>query len=87
MTEFKIKFSKYDYFGILIPGILFLISLILLFPFKLLLDLNNILSTLVNIQFALNFILGIGIVVIAYIVGLIFSGVGRWIIEGKIIKF
>ena len=86
MVEFKIKFSKYDYFGILIPGILFLIFIIPLFPFELLLNLNNILSTLNNIQFALNFIIGIGIVVIAYIFGLIFSGIGRWIIEGKIIK-
>ena len=86
MAEFKIKFSKYDYFGILIPGILFLISIIPLFPFELLLNLNNIIGTLGNIQFALNFIIGIGVVVFAYILGLIFSGIGRWIIEGKIIK-
>jgi len=86
VVEFKIQFSKYDYFGILIPGILFLLFIVLLLPFDVFINLNNTLISLDSLQFVITFLFGTGLLVIAYILGLILSGVGRWIIEDKIIK-
>ncbi|KKN13845.1 hypothetical protein LCGC14_1002160 [marine sediment metagenome] len=85
MVDLKIKFSKYDYFGILIPGILFLIFITLLIPFEFLVSLNLFFSDLENLLYFLIFIMGLGLIVITYIFGLLLSSIGRWLIEDKII--
>lgn len=86
MVDLKISFSKYDYFGILIPGFLLLTIIVFLLPFELFFNLSSLLKLLGNLEFAFIFLIGLGIIVIIYLIGVIVSGMGYWLIEGKIIS-
>lgn len=86
MVDLKISFSKYDYFGIIIPGFTLLILILFLFPLEIFIELSNIINLFGGLEFAFIFLIGLAIVIISYLFGIIISGMGYWLIEGKIIE-
>ena len=86
MVDLKISFSKYDYFGIIIPGFTLLILILFLCPLEIFIELSNLLNLFGNLEFAFIFLIGLAIVIISYLFGTIISGMGYWLIEDKIIK-
>ena len=86
MVNLEINFSKYDYFGIIIPGFVFLLFLIFIFPIEFFINIGNIISSFGNFGFAFVFLISVGIIIISYLFGLIISGIGYSLIEGLIIE-
>ena len=86
LVELKIAFSKYDYFGILIPGFLFLTCFFILIPEVIKILIGEMINFLPGLQLSSIFVFSISILVIAYITGLILSGLSRWAIEDFLIK-
>lgn len=85
MVDLQLKFNKYDYFGIIIPGILFIFSIIVLVPFDIYLGLEIFFVSLSSLQSVYIFLISMALIVFAYVIGFVISGIGRWIIEEKII--
>ncbi len=85
MVDLNISFSKYDYFGILIPGIFALILIVLLVPSEIVVGFGSYFTSLGNLEFAFIFLLSIGIIIISYIVGTLLGGLGSWLLEDLIV--
>ena len=85
MVDLNISFSKYDYFGILIPGIFALILVMLLIPSEFILNLGIYFTSLGNLEISFIFLISVGIIIVSYIIGLLLSGLGSWLLEDKII--
>lgn len=86
MVDLKISFSKYDYFGIIIPGIIVLVSIILSLPMQFYIDLGILLKTTGELEYIFIFILGISFIILSYFIGMIISALGSWLIENIVIK-
>lgn len=82
----KITFSKYDFFGILLPSIVLLIAITLILPYDFYSDLSLYLDNFIEFKFIMIGIFSVGIIVLCYITGMLISGISNWIIEKKIIK-
>ncbi len=82
----KITFSKYDFFGILLPSIVLLIAITLILPYDFYSDLSLYLDNFIEFKFIMIGIFSVGIIVLCYIIGMLISGISNWIIEKKIIK-
>lgn len=82
----KITFSKYDFFGILLPSIVLLIAITLILPYDFYSDLSSYLDNFIEFKFIMIGIFSVGIIVLCYIIGMLISGISSWIIEKKIIK-
>ena len=85
MVDLNISFSKYDYFGILIPGIFSLILVILLVPPEMIVGLGSYFTSLGNLEFAFIFLIGVGMLIISYIMGVLLGGLGSWLLEDLVI--
>ena len=85
LVELNISFSKYDYFGILIPGIFSLILVILLIPIDNFVNLGGLIAAFGNLEIAFIFLISVGIIIISYIIGLLLGGLGSWFLEDQII--
>ncbi|MFW9882070.1 MAG: hypothetical protein ACFFG0_54090, partial [Candidatus Thorarchaeota archaeon] len=86
MSELKISFSKYDYFGIILPGFVILIFIIFMAPLEFYINIGILIDSFGNIGFVFVFFIGIGIIITSYIIGSIISGISYYIIEGLIIN-
>lgn len=86
MVDLKISFSKYDYFGIIIPGIIVVVSIILSLPMQFYLDLGILLKTIGELEYFFIFLIGISFVILSYFIGMIISALGSWLIENIVIK-
>lgn len=86
MSIVKITFSKYDFFGILLPSIVLLISIILILPYELYSGLSLYLDNFAEFKLLITVILSVGIIFLCYIIGLLISAISSWVIEKKIIK-
>lgn len=86
MVDLNISFSKYDYFGIIIPGIIVVVSLILSFPLKFYIDIGILLNTIGELEYFFIFLIGISFIILSYFFGMIISALGSWLIENTIIK-
>jgi len=85
MVDLNISFSKYDYFGILIPGIFSLVLIVLLVPTGSFINLGGLIASFGNLEIAFIFLISVGIVIISYILGLLLGGLGSWLLEDQII--
>jgi len=80
----QISFNRYDYFGILFPGSLVTATIFLLFP-EIISGINSYISTASGMVILFSaFFTFIGILM-CYIVGLVVTSLGRWILEDIII--
>jgi len=84
MLDLDVSFSKYDYFVILIPGVLILIFIVLIVPSQVFVDIGHTIESYGTLQFAFVFIISVGLIIISYVLGLLLSGLGSWLIEDKI---
>jgi hypothetical protein len=85
LSELKISFSKYDYFGIILPGFIILIFFIFIVPIEFYINIGILIDSFGNIGFVFVFFISIGTIIISYIIGSIISGIAYWLIEGLII--
>lgn len=85
MVDLKISFSKYDYFGIIFPGILLLIGFFLVIPTDVLINYGSLIDSFGELKFVFIFLIGLSIIFISYLIGIIISEFGAWLIEKKII--
>ncbi|MHA1251034.1 MAG: hypothetical protein ACTSRP_13660 [Candidatus Helarchaeota archaeon] len=86
MTDLKISFNRYDYFGLILPGVLLLTSVLFIIPQEVYIGLGNSLESYKDLKFAFIFLIGIILIFISYLIGMIISSIGSWLIEGYIIK-
>jgi hypothetical protein len=86
MVELKISFSKYDFFAVIIPGFLILVSTLILLEKGFFILLENTLNTFNVLNFVFILIFGTVVIILSYIIGLNVSYFSSWLIEGKIIK-
>ncbi len=82
----KISFSKYDYFGILMPSVIFLILITLILPYEIYSDISMYLDNFLEFKIIIIVIFSLGIIFLCYVIGLVISGISSWIIEKIIIK-
>ena len=86
MTDLKISFNRYDYFGLILPGVLLLISVIFIIPQEIYIGLGNSLESYKDLKFAFIFLIGVALIFFSYLIGMVISSIGSWLIEGNIIK-
>ncbi|MFX1274357.1 MAG: hypothetical protein ACFFBP_01875 [Promethearchaeota archaeon] len=84
MLDLDVSFSKYDYFVILIPGVLILILSLLVVPEHIFIEFGQILDSWGSLQFAFIFLISVGLIIISYLFGLILSGLSSWLVEEQI---
>ena len=86
MTDLKISFNRYDYFGLILPGVLLLISVLFIIPQEIYISLGNSLESFKDLKYAFVFLIGTTLIFFSYLIGMIISSIGSWLIEGYIIK-
>lgn len=86
MTDLKISFNRYDYFGLILPGVLLLISVLFIIPQEIYIGLGNSLESYKDLKFAFIFLIGVTLIFFSYLIGIFISSIGSWLIEGYIIK-
>lgn len=86
MSVVKISFNRYDYFGVLLPSMVLLISITLILPYELFSDLSLYLDNFKEFKTIMIVIFSVGIIFLCYILELLISGISSWVIEKLIIK-
>jgi len=84
MLDLDVSFSKYDYFVILIPGVSILILLLIIVPPSFFVEIGQIIDSFGSLNFAVVFILSVGLIIVSYLLGLLVSGFSGWLIEDQI---
>ena len=84
MLDLDVSFSKYDYFVILIPGVLILILILIIIPPAFFVEIGQIIESFGSLNFAFVFIISVGLIIVSYLFGLLLSGFSAWLIEDQI---
>lgn len=86
MIGLKISFSRYDYFGLILPGLLLISTILFYIPKGFYIALVAMLESYKDLKFVFIFLIGINLIFFSYLLGTVTSGIGSWLIEGYVIK-
>ncbi len=86
MISLRVSFNRYDFFGLIFPGLLLIISIIFIIPQNYYIAIAESLESYKDLKFVFVFLIYISIIFASYLIGMIISSIGSWVIEGYFIK-